>query len=39
MRPTEKMITVNLFYILSDNQMAALQPVCMTVDSAWYIGA
>jgi len=33
-RPPVKMLTVNLFYILSDNQMAALQPVCMIVDSA-----
>ena len=31
MRPTEKMLTVNLFYILSDNHMAALQ---LIVDSA-----
>ena len=28
------MLTVNLFYILSDNQTTALQPVCMIVDSA-----
>lgn len=27
------------FYILSDNHIAALQPVWMIVDSAWYIGA
>lgn len=26
-------------YILSDNHIAALQPVCMAVDNAWYIGA
>ena len=27
------------FYILSDNHIAALQPVWMIVDSVWYIGA